>query len=100
MCRMEASATAVRIYPPSDTSADNFPISTDDFPARTATDEYVFTFEKSSMEDPLLPASEASYSKQVSDTVDKLFLNDVWTYLPSLKDLQYCFTRICSLFVY
>ncbi|XP_023526016.1 phosphoglucan, water dikinase, chloroplastic-like isoform X2 [Cucurbita pepo subsp. pepo] len=52
--RMEASATSVHIYPPSDTSTDNFP-------ARTAPDEYVFSFEKSSMQDPLLPASGAPY---------------------------------------
>ncbi|TYK17008.1 phosphoglucan [Cucumis melo var. makuwa] len=53
--RMEASATGVHICPPSDSSPNNFPISTDKFPARTAPDEYVFTFEKSSMEDPSLP---------------------------------------------
>ncbi|XP_022955527.1 phosphoglucan, water dikinase, chloroplastic-like isoform X4 [Cucurbita moschata] len=57
--RMEASATSVHIYPPSDTSTDNFP-------ARTAPDEYVFSFEKSSMQDPLLPASGAPYPTQVS----------------------------------
>ncbi|XP_038877930.1 phosphoglucan, water dikinase, chloroplastic [Benincasa hispida] len=62
--RMEASATAVHIFPPSDSSTDNFPISTEKFPARTAPDEYVFTFEKSSMEDPLLPPSGFPYSKQ------------------------------------
>ncbi|KAG6582037.1 Phosphoglucan, water dikinase, chloroplastic, partial [Cucurbita argyrosperma subsp. sororia] len=55
--RMEASATSVHIYPPSDTSTDNFP-------ARTAPDEYVFSFEKSSMQDPLLPASGAPYPTQ------------------------------------
>ncbi|XP_022979657.1 phosphoglucan, water dikinase, chloroplastic-like isoform X2 [Cucurbita maxima] len=55
--RMEASATSVHIYPPSDTSTDNFP-------ARTAPDEYVFSFEKSSMQDPLLPASGTPYPTQ------------------------------------
>lgn len=93
---MEASATGVHICPPSDSSPNNFPISTDKFPARTAPDEYVFTFEKSSMEDPSLPPD----SKQVPYTVVKPFLNDTWTYLPSLKDLQNCLTRIFILIVY
>lgn len=93
---MEASATGVHICPPSDSSTNNFPIGTDKFPARTAPDEYVFTFGKSSMEDPSLPPSGAPYSKQVPYTVVKSFLNDVGTYLPSLKDLQNCFTRIFS----
>lgn len=72
MCRMEASATSVHIYPPSDTSTDNFP-------ARTAPDEYVFSFEKSSMQDPLLPASGAPYPTLVTYNAVKSFLNDVWT---------------------
>lgn len=67
---MEASATAVHICPPSDISPDNFPV-------RTAPDEYVFSFQKSSVQDPLLPASGATYSKQVSYTVFESFLNGI-----------------------
>lgn len=88
---MEASATAVHICPPSE-------ISTEKFPARPAPDDYVYTFDKSSMQDPLLPASGAPKSKQVSYTLVKSMLNYITYGHILLNDLQNCFTRICFLF--
>ncbi|KAG7029097.1 Phosphoglucan, water dikinase, chloroplastic [Cucurbita argyrosperma subsp. argyrosperma] len=56
--RMDASsASAVHISLSSDGSTDNFPV-------KTAPDEYVLDFQKSSEQDPLLRASGAPYSKK------------------------------------
>ena len=65
-CRMDASASAVHISLSSDGSTDNFPV-------KTAPDEYVLDFQKSSEQDPLLRASGAPYSKKVV----KSSLNDI-----------------------